>query len=118
MERITCYEAAELVLDEATGRFAPQFSENKEYKRIFRQYCDALDMLAEEFNGVAFDIEVDEISMEITVTLSCGEFVLESARHRFYQLAARAERMSFRAGEEPDTLELAFTFPPIWERNT
>ena len=115
MERMTCYDAAEMVLDEATQRFAPLFRENRENKLILRQYCDALDLLAEEFDGVSFEIDVDEITMEITLTMECGEIELSSAKHRLFQLAALSKKFSIRHGEG-DTLALAFTFSPIWER--
>ena len=33
-------------------------------REIEEQYCDALDLLAEEFDGVSFEIDVDEITTE------------------------------------------------------
>lgn len=45
------FEAEYLSDDEASAQFAPLFCENKEAKAILHQYCDAIDVLAREFDG-------------------------------------------------------------------
>ena len=110
----SCYNYAELVLDEASERFAPLFRENREHKKVFRQYCDVMDELAREFNGVSFEFEVNEETMDISVTLVCPDIVLQYANHRFYELTARA--LSVRFGVLEGNLAVTFTFPSIWVR--
>lgn len=115
MADIKCFDIAELVLDEATERFAPLLQESAEKKQVFRQYCDAMDQLAAEFGGQSFEIEVDELSMAISVTMECGEITIYEKRHLLYQLAERAESVTFRHGEG-DNVAVRLVFPPIWER--
>ena len=115
MADIKCYDIAEMVLDEAAERFAPQFTEDEEKKRIFRQYCDTLDQLAAEYGGQSFEIEVNETSMAISVTMECGEITIYEKTGRFYQLAERANSVTIRHGEG-DSVAIKFVFPPIWSK--
>ena len=109
-----CYNYAEIVLDEASVRFAPLFRENRESKKVFRQYCSILDDLAHEFNGESFEFEVDEETMTISVTLVCPDKVLQYNSHRFYELAARALSVRFSVSE--GKLAVTFEFPSLWVR--
>lgn len=115
MPLVNCFDVAEMVIEEATSRFAPLFRENREAKNILRQYCDVLDALAQEFNGESFEVEVDEIKMTIGIKLECPDIVIQSEEHRFYMLAKRALTVRFSHGEN-DTVAVEFVFPSIWEK--
>lgn len=41
MNSIKCFDVAEMVIEEATNRFAPIFKEDTERKDILQQYCEA-----------------------------------------------------------------------------
>lgn len=51
MPFVNCFDVVQMVTDEASAQFAPLFCENKEAKAILHQYCDAIDVLAREFDG-------------------------------------------------------------------
>lgn len=115
MPFVKCFDAVEMVTDEATKRFAPLFQENRESKNILHQYCDALDSIAQEFDGESFEVEVDEINMTIGIKLECPDIVIQTKEHRFCALAARALALKFSHGEG-DTVAVEFVFPSIWEK--
>lgn len=114
---VSCFDVVTMVTDEATAQFSPLFRENKERKAILRQYCDAIDMLAKEFDGESFEVEVDDIEMTISIKMECPDMVIQGSANPFYALAERAVSIGFSHGEG-DTIIVEFVFPSIWERAT
>lgn len=115
MSFVNCFDAASMVIEDANERFAPLWKVDAEKLNVFKQYCEAIDLLAEEFDGESYEVEVDEITMEITVTLECGEVVVKSKDHVLYELAKRAVRYGFSAAGG-DNLLVKFVFPSIWDK--
>lgn len=112
---VKCFDAVSMVVDEATSQFAPLWRINEERYRILEQYCNALDSLAEEFDGESFSVEVDDISMTITITMECPEMTIESQNHKFYSLAQRAMTFGFSISDS-GLLCVKFVFQSIWEK--
>lgn len=112
MSFMKCFDAASIVIEEANERLSPLWKADEERLNIFKQYCEAIDLLSDEFDGESFEVEVDEITMEISITLECDEIVIESKTHELYDLVKRAIRCSFSASN--DNLLVRFVFPSIW----
>lgn len=113
------YEIARMILDEADERFAPLFRPVPVRVDIFRQYCSVLDRMIETLNGESFEIQVDEETMEVHITLcieKLPELSLRREESRLYrELIRRASAFRItKDGEE--RLLLQFTFPSLWDR--
>ena len=67
--QLKCFDIAEMVIDEATNQFFPIWIVNDDKKEIFKQYCDVLDSISEEFDGEAFEVDVDDVKMTNTLML-------------------------------------------------
>ena len=106
MSFANCFDVVQMVTDEASAQFAPLFCENKEAKAILHQYCDAIDVLAREFDGVTFEASVHDENMEVSVTFECPDIVIRTQKHRFYDLVERSNAVRFSHGEylEPHRL--------------
>ena len=112
---VKCFDAVSMVVDEATAQFAPIWKENKERKQILKQYCDAIDALSNEFGGESFEVDVDDIKMTISIKLECHDMILDSQKHKYYDLAKRALSFGFSVSESGN-LVVEFVFPRIWEK--
>lgn len=112
---IKCFDVMSMVIDEANDRFAPLWKVNNEKYDILKQYCEYIDKLANDFDGLSFDVEVDEIQMIIKITLECLDIVIEEPTHYFYELAKRTNEFRFSVSEDGN-LNISFVFPSIWER--
>jgi hypothetical protein len=115
MNFITCFDVVSMVVDEATERFAPLWRVDNERYDVLRQYCEALDQVAAEFDGESFEVEVDEIKMTIAITMTCSDLTVQSASHVLYQLGERALSLRFNTTAEGD-LAVTLTFPSVWEK--
>ena len=115
MSFVKCYDAVSMVLEEATKRFSPLWKTNKEKNKILKQYCEAIDTLSNEFNGESFEVGVDEISMNIEITLECQEILINSSNHLFCRLINKC--ISFEISASTDELIcVKFVFPSIWDK--
>lgn len=114
---VKTFDSTKMVLDEASERFARYgYKPNEQNIDILRDYCEAIDEILAEFNGESFEVEVDEESMNIYMTLECGEIVIETPEHKLYKLMDRALGVSFAAAKDCDHVMVKFTFPSLWEK--
>lgn len=115
MGNVKCFDVVSMVVEEANQQFRPFWVANEEKKLILKQYCGIIDSLANDFDGESFEVEIDEINMEIQVTLECGEMIIDSPSHVFYELTKRAMRIGFSATSD-DKIHIKFVFPSIWDK--
>lgn len=115
MAFVKCIDVVSMVIEEATARFAPLWKLDVESSRILEQYCSVIDSLAEEFGGESFEVSVDEISMDIKITMECEDITIESVSHKFCKLALHTKAVGFSASEDGN-LNLEFVFPSVWTR--
>lgn len=112
---LKCFDIATMVVDEATKQFSPLWKINDKNADILKQYCEAIDLLSNEYNGTAINVFVDEVNMTVDITLTCGDLTIENKSHIFYQLAERAISVGFSTSEDGE-LEIKFVFPSLWEK--
>lgn len=112
---VKCFDVVSMVVDEANSQFAPLWKPNEEKYKILKQYCEALDSLAEEFDSESFNVEIDDISMTIAVTMECSDITIQSDKHKFYDLAKRTISIGFSASKDGFVC-VKFVFPSIWDK--
>lgn len=115
MALINCFDVVSMVVEEATSQFAPLWKLDNENFKILKQYCSVIDSLAKDFNGISFDVSVDDIAMTITIILECEEMLIESATHKFFSLASRAKTLGFSTSDDGN-LNVKFVFPSVWTK--
>lgn len=108
-----CFDVVTMVTDEATEQFGSLLCEDKNKKEALKVYCGMIDSLAERFDGVSFEVEVDDEMTDITVALVCGEFEIDDCSDDFYKLVEAAKKVSFKAMDD-DTIQVNFKFGGIW----
>lgn len=116
MSFVKCFDAVEMVIEEANKQFAPLWKLDKEKYRILEQYCQAIDSLSDEFGGISYDVEVDDIAMTIAITLECQDMNIQQQSHKYYSLAQRAVTFGFSVSEDGN-LNIRFVFPSVWKKS-
>lgn len=118
MDNIKCFDVVTMVTDEATEQFGRLFREDTKRKELLESCCSIIDDIAEQFNGVAFEVDVDDTTMDITVTLTCGEIIIEGEAE-FYELLNHIKSFGVKASEDgEDLICIDFVFDGIWVRTT
>lgn len=112
---VTCFDVVSMVVEEATNQFSPVWKLDNEKFKILGQYCDVIDSLAKEFDGESYDVEINDISMDIIIVVECPDIVIENHQHKYYELISRAKSFGFSVTESGN-LSVRFVFPGIWNR--
>lgn len=115
MSFINCFDAVDMVIEEATKQFHPLWKQNAEKTKILEQYCDEIDKLSNEFGGISFEVNVDDIAMTISITLECQDILITEKSHMFYSLIQRAVAVGFSVSNDGN-LNIKFVFPSIWDK--
>lgn len=112
---ISCYDIVSMVTEEATERFAPIWSVDETLREVLEKLCGAIDLLSDEFGGVAYECEVIDATKEISVSLICPEIIVLDNNHRIYNVMKYANRFSVYNTEDNECVNICFEFPGIWE---
>lgn len=110
-----CFDVVSSVVEEANERFAPLWKMDEEKYDILENYCEVIDKLIEDSDGISFDVEVDEIKMTIAVEIETADVVITDRKSPVYELFKRAISAGFRQSEEGNVIT-KFVFPSIWEK--
>ena len=113
--RFSSFAIADMVLEEADARFAPSFRRAEDRVAIFKEYCEAIDGIAAQFGAESIDVEVDENSMNVVLSLVLPDIqVSGGSKNTVQQLIERS--LCFRVGLDGENIVLTFTFPSLWEK--
>ena len=116
MRLINCFDVVDVVVQEATERFAPVWEVNTRRYNVLKQYCSIIDSLSDRFGGESYEVEIDETKMTISIKLECLDMTIKSVTQIFYGLADQAEPANFTSNPENGNLIVEFVFPSIWKR--
>lgn len=110
-----CFDVVSVVTEEASKQFGIAWRVDKDKERALENDCVIIDALSEEFNGVSFEVDINEISMDITVSLVCTEMIIESPSHKLYDVLQHTKKFAVKRADD-DGIQLDFVFPGIWEK--
>ena len=121
---VTCWDAAKMVLDEATARFSPAYRENPEKKGILQEYCKAIGEIAGRAGSTFYYTSVDPDTQRISVSLDVTELEVHGSAVRkdgrrdlpLADLIDRSIVFRIRTDEETGHPMMVFTFPGVWDK--
>lgn len=111
---IKCYEVVSMVTDEATSQFGSLWRVNEIRQNELERNCELIDRLAEECNGISYDVDVDDITMDVSVAIEFDELIVESKDSVFYELLEKAKRL--KLGSSDTNLCIKLSFDSIWDK--
>lgn len=114
MGRFKCYDIAESVIDEATKQFHGM-SESPKGKELLKSLCEKIDVFIEAVDADGFSIIIDDATTEISLYVSCQEFVVEDSNHPLLNVLSSSAEFYVRKSEDiEDDVEFQFVIPGIW----
>lgn len=114
MAAVKCFDVVTMVTDEATKQFGSLVTEDEEKKNILKSYCSIIDDIADRFNGVAFEVDVDDETADITISVVCLELEVGS-NDKFYKLMQHAKEFRVSVSKDgADCIQMDFVFDGIW----
>ena len=114
--KFKCFDILDMVIQEATERFKPIFNiDNDDYK-VLKQYCEVIDRVIEIGSFESFEVNVDEITMEISIIIERSDMILDNddeLSYLIYELFKRTNTVQVL--ENDGLLGIEMVFPPIWK---
>lgn len=111
---IKCYDVVSMVTDEATAQFGSLWKVNENRQNELKHNCELIDSLSQECGGISYEVDIDDITMEISVAMECDELVVNDKDSVFYKLLERVKGLKF--GSTDENLCIKFVFGSIWDR--
>lgn len=111
--KINCTEVVKMILNEASERFAPLWIKNERLFEQAMQTCGILDEFCKTCAIESFEIEVNEITMEIQLAITAEHIVIP--RQSIFPLT-NASYMEIQPSNESQTVFLLVWIDRIWER--
>ena len=114
MGRFKCYDIAESVIDEPTKQFHGMI-ESPKGKELLKSLCDKIDTFIESVDADGFSVVIDDKTTEISLYVSCPEFVIEDNHHSLLNVLSSSAEFCVRKSEDiEDDVEFQFIIPGIW----
>ena len=112
MRGLTCFDVVEMVMEDATVQFTP-LTEDVDRLAELKDLCERMDQLTAELQAESFGVEIDEVTTEIAMSISCEEFEMEKTSAILSSILKQVQEFQVRA-KNPEQLCLEFRVKGIW----
>lgn len=112
--KVKCFNIVKAVTDEASNQLGSTWTLDVRRFAILKQYCEAIDNLASWCDAEAFEVEVDDILLTISIAMECPEITVDKTTGIFFDLLERSLRASFSTTADTGALVIRLTFPSVW----
>ena len=110
---VRVFDMVSMVLSEATKRFSPEFTMNKEAVEALERSCGGVDKLIEECGAVSMDAEVDDTKRTVLISVECHSISVDVEEYMYYMSAQNSMTVGVSASENSNIV-LRFEFSGIW----
>ena len=69
MRNLKSYDVLETIIQDANERFSPLWKQNAEKTKAVKGFCDLIDCFICKTNAETLEVEIDEITMEIMMSV-------------------------------------------------
>ena len=116
MDFHSCRNKVMSLIDETSKSFGSQYTLNKEKRDRLDKVCDGVGELIEGFDCEDFDVNVDNVTKQLTIAIICDEMLFENGRsHEFFKLIQLLSSFSFsKKGKESICVNL--NIDDMWEK--
>ena len=116
MRFINCFDMVEIAIDSFSTSNTDVVRVSPSKKELLRHYCDILQKISDDFDGAGFSVDIDEHTMDITVSLVCEDFEVRTMKQEFINLLNDLKGFGVKYFDD-DHYEVSFTFEGIWILN-
>lgn len=114
MPKFSSYAIAEPVLQEATNQFSGMVIDDILLEGV-KKRCELIDYILQENNGDYFEIDVDDVTLKITLSFCVPEVIYETRTdRRIVRLMMSSEKTIIKI-EDGDKIRTDLVFPGIWK---
>ena len=112
MRGLTCFDVVEMVMEDATVQFAPLTVDVDRLAEL-KDLCEKMDQLTTELQAESFEVEIDEVTTEIAMSVICEEFEISKTSVLISAILNQVQEFQVRA-KKLEQLCLEFRVKGIW----
>ena len=116
MSFVKCFDVVQMVVDEASNQFAPLWKVNEEKLNELKEKCADVDSMILDFGGEGIEVEVDDIKLTISITVSCCDGVIVEGGIVFLRVVNDALSVGFTKSKDGEGVDVTRVFPGIWDK--
>lgn len=111
---VKCFDVVNDVIRIETDNLNGEYEPDAERVDILKEYCEIIDDLLKEFDGISIEVDVDETTLWINIALEVGDILISKREHEFYELVKRSVTVDFYRDKKSKNLVCRFVFPSVW----
>lgn len=104
----------ELVADKLEKTGGKYYLDLRSYE-IVQSYCEVFDEIAEYLGAYVKEIELEDSTHSIIITIRSTDFYIENSYHDLYQVLRSAKFFGFT--DIPEGVKSVFVFPSVFKRS-
>lgn len=109
---VKCFDVASMVIEEATKQFGSTLRLDDGKLAELEKQCEVIDTIAGYFDGVSYEVTVDNETTDITIALVCGEITILNKSSSF-DVVKCAKKLKFGAVDN-EHFQVDFVFDGVW----
>jgi len=114
--KVTCFSVLEVVVESEASRYGLEIDSDKmeETKKL----CEIVDWMSDQFDGISYNVMANLRNDDgIVIELECDEVILEDKESRFYDLLKKSKGVTFKHGNEEESLIISVAIPGVWVKD-
>lgn len=106
---------AKTIVEKATQQSSGKLTIVEEEMEFFEYTCNVIDNFIKEIDACGFDVEFEDKSREILITVVFTSFEVGDVNNRIYDVMRRANKIRFNGSEDGETASMTLYLPGVWE---
>lgn len=102
------------VVDEGVKVFSQRYVVNEDRYAELEKICDLVDSLIGYCDAEYFDVEVDEITTQLRISVACDEVVFYNRDNAFFELTSLVNAFSFSKEGGEDRIVITLKVDDVW----
>lgn len=112
MKTVKCFDVVNSVVEEAMNQLSKLWVLDLERLDILKQYCGVIDSVVDEFEGDSFEVEIDDITLEVHIEFACKRIEFNKKNRILLKLIGRSVSTQIKTTDD-GMLALHFMFPSL-----
>ena len=117
MKKIRCFDVFNMVAEGLSDDFKKNYEVNETKLTQLEKECEALDSISEDSDCIGFEVDIDEETRDIIISLEFVYVIIVDNLHpEFYDVVQEnTKSMKVEKTDTEDVLKLTFVFEGVWD---
>ena len=117
MSKIKCFDVFKMVASGLSEDVMNNYEVNEAKLSLLEKECNALDAVSDESNGVGFEVDISEDTLDISISLDFTYIIIVDRLYPEFLdiIQENTKSMRVQKTDTEDILRITFVFNSIWD---